>query len=130
MAETWASKKYYIYIFIPVAFILVYIYFTYNPSIYPFPACPSKKYLGISCPGCGGQRAFHHLLHLEVKEAFSYNPLAIISIPYILLGFIFEIKQIKKKYPQTRKFLFGKIAIYIILGIIIGYLITRNIFHF
>ncbi|MDA1106685.1 MAG: DUF2752 domain-containing protein [Planctomycetota bacterium] len=40
--------------------------------------CPSKRFLGIYCPGCGGTRAIHDLTHLEWGRAFACNPLLVL----------------------------------------------------
>lgn len=123
-------KKYWPLIFIPVGIVLAYIYFNYDPSVYPFPSCPSKKYFGISCPGCGSQRAAHRLLHGDIIGAFHYNPILLFAIPYIILGYVFQIKKVRNKYPKTRKALFGTTTIWIIFTLVILYLIARNVFRF
>jgi len=40
--------------------------------------CPSVRFLGLYCPGCGTLRATHHLLHGEVVTSFRYNPLLLL----------------------------------------------------
>ena len=107
-----------------------YIYFTYDPSVQGFPSCPSKKYLGIACPGCGSQRAAHHLLHGEFRQAFLFNPMLLVAIPYMILASLFEIRSIRTKYPKFRKWMFGRNAILVVLVIVIVYWITRNVFRF
>lgn len=42
--------------------------------------CPSRRFLGIYCPGCGSTRATHDLLHGDFARAFRSNPL------FVLLG--------------------------------------------
>lgn len=86
---------------------------------------------GLKCPGCGSQRAVHHLLNFEIDKAFQQNQLLIISIPYILLGFVIDFT----KNPSTllikiRKVLFGYHAILIVLFIVITFWITRNLPYF
>ena len=49
------------------------------------PKCPTKTLIGLSCPGCGIQRAMHELLHGNIIEAIKYNYYLIISGPYALL---------------------------------------------
>jgi uncharacterized protein DUF2752 len=39
----------------------------------PYPRCPSKLILGIDCPGCGGLRGTHDLLHGHVLQALDHN---------------------------------------------------------
>ncbi len=36
---------------------------------------------GLQCPGCGGLRALHALLHGQVMEAFRLNPLFVLALP-------------------------------------------------
>lgn len=40
--------------------------------------CPSRRFLGIYCPGCGTTRATYDLLHGEFARAFRSNPLFVI----------------------------------------------------
>ena len=83
-----------------------------------FPKCPFLMLTGgLRCPGCGSQRAVHALLHLEFKEAFLYNPLVIISIPFLLLLSIAAITQdtSPKFYDRVNSSLLTKILLVIIL---------------
>ena len=49
-----------------------------------FPPCPIKAMTGFDCPGCGGLRATHALLHGDVAHAFALNPLYVASLPFAL----------------------------------------------
>ncbi len=60
-----------------------YLYF-HDPVVYPIP-CAIHLFTGLYCPGCGAGRACYALLHGEFLEAFSYNPLMVILIPFICL---------------------------------------------
>src|SRR5215218_11212240 len=62
--------------------------YAHNPVPEPghvsyFPPCPFYKLTGCYCPGCGGTRALHHLLHGRVATAFDFNPLLIVALPFI-----------------------------------------------
>lgn len=46
-----------------------------------FPQCPTHTVLGIDCPGCGGLRATHALVHGRVSDAFDHNVLATVILP-------------------------------------------------
>ncbi|NDV94401.1 DUF2752 domain-containing protein [Dysgonomonas sp. 521] len=121
----------YLYRIIGIAALLIigggiYYFFSPEESVY-FPQCPFHRLTGLDCPGCGSQRAIHHLLHLQVKDAFVSNPLLVLAIPYILTGIFFEYFGGKERFPRLRKILFGKTAIIIVLAVIIFFWIGRNI---
>ena len=91
-----------------------------------FPKCPFLMLTGgLRCPGCGSQRAVHAQLHLEFKEAFFYNPMVIISIPFLLLLALAAItKDTRPKfYDRVNSGLLTKI----LLVIILGWWVFRNI---
>ncbi len=109
--------------------VLIFIYRKYNPleNNY-FPKCPFRELTGYKCPGCGSQRAIHHLLNFNISNAFRENLLLVISIPYLIIGFTFDLLKIKsEKLLIWRKRLFGTKAIIIILIIIISFWIFRNV---
>ena len=69
-----------------------FLYYRFNPAeVSFFPACLLRKYTGLYCPGCGAQRALHQLLHGHIREAFRYNALLVLAIPYVTLGFVLDI---------------------------------------
>jgi len=120
-------RKIRITFFIGVILIFLFLFFFFNPqhSIF-FPKCPFYLLTGLQCPGCGSQRAIHSLLNLDIVQAFHYNALFVISIPYIAIGVYLEYFNGKVKLPKLRKILFGENACYIILIITISFFIIRN----
>lgn len=105
---------------------LIYFLFSPEESVF-FPKCPFHVITGLDCPGCGSQRAIHHLLHLQFKEAFLSNPLLIVAIPYLILGLYIEYFGGKEKYPRMKQLFYSRKAIYIVLIIIIAFWIGRNL---
>ena len=54
----------------------------FNPEQHAFfPKCGFHALTGFDCPGCGGQRALHQLLHGNLPEAFRYNALLVSLAP-------------------------------------------------
>ena len=49
-----------------------------------YPVCPFLSFTGCYCPGCGTLRALHRLLHADVVGALGYNPLTVLSLPFIV----------------------------------------------
>lgn len=126
-----AGKYTYIRRLLGIAILLIaggIIYYLFSPEESSlFPQCPFHAVTGLDCPGCGSQRAVHHLLHLQIKEAFSSNPLLIIAIPYILICIYMEYFGGKEKYPYIRQSLYSRTAIYTVLLTIILFWIGRNL---
>ena len=61
--------------------------FGFNPAHHGFyPFCVFYRFTGLQCPGCGGLRAVHHLLHGDVATAFRFNPLFVSALP-VAAGF-------------------------------------------
>ena len=57
----------------------------YDPAQYRlYPRCQLYALTGLQCPGCGGLRALHALLHGRVSEAFRLNPLFVAGGPAAL----------------------------------------------
>ena len=52
-----------------------------------YPVCPFLGLTGCYCPGCGTLRCLHQLLHGNVVGAFGYNPLAVLSLPFIVYSY-------------------------------------------
>lgn len=44
------------------------------------PGCSFRRLTGLSCPGCGGTRAVHALLHGDWQAAWSYNMFLWVSV--------------------------------------------------
>ena len=59
--------------------------FYFDPGRYHFyPLCVFHEVTGLLCPGCGGLRAVHQLLHGNVLLAFRFNPLAVVCLPLVV----------------------------------------------
>lgn len=52
-----------------------------------FPQCPTRELTGLLCPACGGLRATHHLLHLDLVGALRDNAL-VVAAPLLLAAVV------------------------------------------
>lgn len=50
-----------------------------------FPACPLREVTGWDCPGCGGLRGTHALLHGDLAGALDHNVFLAIAVPIAAL---------------------------------------------
>ena len=53
-------------------------------SNFLFPACPFHAATGLYCPGCGGLRMIHDVLHGDFAAAVVDNVVALIGLPLLL----------------------------------------------
>ena len=87
--------------------------------------CPFHTLTGLQCPACGNQRALHSLLHLDLAQAWAYNPFLLISLPYIIpltLSWLFE-----NRMPKTWKALSNKHVVLTYAAAIVLWFILRNL---
>lgn len=89
------------------------------------PKCPFHLLTGLDCPGCGSQRAIHSLLHLQFGEAFRYNAMMVISIPFLILLVLAYLN--RKRWPRLYAALNSQAVIWTVLVIIIAWWVIRNL---
>ncbi|MEU6983621.1 DUF2752 domain-containing protein [Streptomyces sp. NPDC046324] len=44
-----------------------------------YPVCPLLRFTGLYCPGCGGLRSAHAVVHGDLAAAFGANALAVVG---------------------------------------------------
>lgn len=100
-----------------------------DPAVVPiFPRCPFRLLTGYLCPGCGSQRAIHHLLNLDLPGAWRMNPLLVIALPYLLLGLILKpLSHHNGRGTRLYDQLYGYRASVVALVVIVLFWIGRNI---
>jgi hypothetical protein len=98
-----------------------------NPAEHTYyPPCYLYLLTGKPCPGCGGMRGMHQLMHGHLFEALHYNMLLLIAIPlglYYLLS-QFSILFFNKSFPHL---IDKKEVFYPVLFVSVLYWILRNI---
>lgn len=60
------------------------VLFCFDPRQYHFyPLCFFHKTTGLLCTGCGALRGLHQLLHGHLAAAFRFNPMLVVSLPFL-----------------------------------------------
>lgn len=108
---------------------LAFLYFYINPSNVNFlPKCPLYITTGFYCPGCGSQRATHHLLNFNFLGVIQQNILFIFWILFAVYYLIIEgVNLIFKK--NIYNYLYHKKTPIIILIFVLIFWVVRNIPH-
>lgn len=101
--------------------------FFLDPSQHGFyPRCFFKMATGLDCPGCGGLRATHQLLHGHLAAAFALNPLYILTLP--IAGFFFMRSILEQRTGRKWPRLFQPAtSIWLGAGIVIAFGVLRNL---
>jgi hypothetical protein len=100
--------------------------FWFNPAQYRlYPFCFFHELTGLHCPGCGGTRALHQLLHGNVAAALHLNALLVILLPLFgWLGVRFAVRKISpplEARPISSKWL------WFFLALAIAFAVLRNL---
>jgi hypothetical protein len=62
------------------------VLFFFDPATHRFyPVCLFHSLTGLNCPGCGGTRAAHELLHGHLLRALRDNALLVLVVAGLLL---------------------------------------------
>lgn len=90
------------------------------------PPCPFQMVTGFSCPGCGSTRAAHALLHGHLFQAFDFNPLLILFLPFLAYAGLSKVRMLlfgkKLPGPEIKAW-----AVWSIFGLILVFWVVRNL---
>ena len=110
-----------------VAAAFLVVLYCFPPGQYGFyPRCGLYLLTGLQCPGCGGLRAAHCLLHGDVSAAFHYNPLLVLLAPAIvtIAGWMTLRRLNGIPLPRWAK---RPLWIWLLLGIGLVFSVVRNL---
>ena len=65
----------------------LFLYY-HNPKDGLGLVCPIYTLTGYYCPGCGAGRACYAILHMQFYQAFRYNPLLVLILPWLILYYL------------------------------------------
>jgi len=87
-------KKYWVPTIFTILFYTV-MFFLGNRTI-----CVFKATYGIPCPGCGMTRAYIHFFYGDIKGAFNYHPLFLMTIVLVIIWIFKDTGIISKIYKN------------------------------
>lgn len=101
--------------------------FLFNPITSGFyPPCLFYLATGLYCPGCGTARALYQLLHGNVLKALDFNPLMMVTLPFLIYGLVSYVLVGlgRRGFPRLFATPFWTYAVYSIIAV---YWVARNI---
>ena len=90
-----------------------------------YPQCPLLAVTGLLCPGCGTLRSLHALLNGAVAASIGYNPLLWAAAPFALVAAVRH--GLARIGLTTAPRPLRAVSIRIILVVLVGYSILRNL---
>lgn len=113
---------------IAVCIVALAALFILNPVEQPLmPKCPFKLLTGLSCPGCGFQRAAHAFLHGRWGEAWAYNPFLLYALPWLFAVALTEWGMTGERKLRWQRIVEGKVAVWTYLLLFIAWGVMRNV---
>ena len=72
-----------------------------HASAFGFPACPFHSLTGWNCPGCGGLRMTHDLLHGDFGAAVVDNVFMLVGLPMLALWLFLRWRGGQRLMPKS-----------------------------
>lgn len=106
------------------------ILYNLNPNLYWFmPKCPFKIITGLSCPGCGIQRAIYSLLHGNIVDAIQYNYYLLYAGPYAMLFVVKWLLPNGNARNKLKNVIENKYVVNFYVVTFLLWLVTRNLLN-
>jgi Protein of unknown function (DUF2752) len=103
------------------ALIYIGIADPHNPN-FAFPVCPFWALTGLYCPGCGGLRMTHDLLHGDLAAAVTDNVFLLVGLPLLLVWFLI-------RWRQGKPLLNGPVLV-VVIAAAVTWAVVRNMPEF
>ena len=87
------------------------------------PGCVLHDLTGLYCPGCGGTRAMHALMHGHVRQAVAFNPMIFVAVP-LGAATLLRAAWIPDRSPKN---VLSPAWIWLIFAALVAFWIARNI---
>jgi hypothetical protein len=106
---------------------LVGLLAVFDPAHHGFyPRCYFKMITGLNCPGCGGLRAAHQLLHGHLRAAFALNPILFLIGPILAWLALAELRRATSGRTLAQPFKHPA-WVWGLLALMVGFGILRNL---
>lgn len=84
-----------------------------------FPPCMFKALTGWNCPGCGGLRMTHDVLHGDLSAAVMDNVFLLVGLPLLALWSLWRVRRGRP--------VFTPVSVVIVAGLAVVWTVARNL---
>lgn len=115
-----------------LSLIVLYGYYFLNLKFNFYIPCLFYEKTGLYCPGCGITRCIFSIINGNYKEAFNYNRLVFIMLPFLIAYFIYSLYLyiFNKKDNITKKIPNQVFIIVLLITILFGIIRNTNYFSY
>lgn len=111
---------------IAAAAALLAVYYTVDPAAQRWmPVCVLRQATGLSCPGCGTQRAVHALLHGDIAAAWGFNALFVAILPVV--AYLAWVETQRRRRPGLYMRVYGKWTAVAAIVVLAAWMLLRNL---
>ena len=90
-----------------------------------YPACPLLQYTGIYCPGCGGLRSAHAVVHGDFLAALQDNALAVAG--YALFAVLWTVWVVRAVRGRPFRVDPGPVQLWAAGALLLVFTVVRNL---
>jgi hypothetical protein len=90
-----------------------------------YPACPLLQYTGIYCPGCGGLRSAHAVVHGDFAAAFQDNALAVVG--YALFAVVWTVWVVRAVRGRPVSLVLSPVQLRAVGALLVAFTVVRNL---
>lgn len=90
-----------------------------------YPVCPLLRYTGLYCPGCGGLRGAHALVHGDFATALTDNALAVVG--YLVLGVVWIVWVVRSVRGRPLRIDLGPVHLWSVGALLLVFTVVRNL---
>lgn len=83
-----------------------------------YPACPVLRYTGLLCPGCGGLRGVHALVHGDLAGALAANAVVVLTVALLAGSWAVWFARPRLRYQVPRTALWSAAALVVIFTVV------------
>lgn len=86
-----------------------------------YPACPVLRYTGLLCPGCGGLRSVHALVHGDLLGALASNAVVVLAVVLLAGSWAVWFVRPRLRYEVPRTALWSAAVV------VVAFTVVRNL---
>lgn len=90
-----------------------------------YPACPLLQYTGIYCPGCGGLRSAHAVVHGDFLTALQDNAMAVAG--YALFAVVWTVWVVRAVRGRPLRIDPGPVQLWSAGALLLVFTVVRNL---